>query len=1312
MAGMSEDSARATLSTVVATSDPDDVRAVIRGEGGAVGRTTRSQIERVTEALGQERALDLVDQFAQRSEQMGSLQPEVTESAQQATIGTTTGDDDGEGFERRSERSRQRRERQRGTEREEGQMSLETSAGTRRLTEFEPEETRGGPFRDVSIVDRPDGWHRREELERGTGDPEAVIVWSSSPDGLDVPALVVEDTGAAMGNRFAVRQLRLGDQPDPVDDPRHSSILSRHGAAGDAVAVAVERMKATPPAEIEATLPDPEPEDVDDDGGPDKPAPSDVAERMREAFEDRAEGPDQCNDVVDGLAAAAEVLAEGAPSPFEERDAGAVQAAISDLRSDAVSRFDDLGCFEPGGAHTFTNRFAELADDVTFRSEAAEEAAADVVENYEQQDVAPYRTFGMIADMIRELEIPDADPDPRACQEIYRFLQTDVEQILRDFPRAEDLMMTQQRGSRSVVKGAWDHFQGRLTDALEGNACLQGDPDFSIDDVDAVLRDVGHALLRPAGDVEEQRERFHRFVNNLRTPPAERVGKQTMVPGEEASDPSDVPAPVTRSQVELIVAPDRDDLVTGQGVIVVTTDGRLERRRGKHTGHGAGPIPEGVADAAKEIVRGVVDVDRLVTSTLPEMFPVKVASFYPVEEANALHNVNLNQGVPILESVAQVDDVDGPEDLAPPDRLGIANADTAPDPGAGRGQLSISALTDRYGPGPILAAARAGEQGPLSEREFEFVREQADAEGARVAIPIEAKAPEADFRNVAEVRLAADLPASVGRFDARYHLKQAVNIDDFDDSRLIEALGDEYERVGRLLIDLGTGEAIGADPDQDLVDAVAGGLGTFGDTGDDDDGAAAGAGDDDDGKAFGPTMGGERLQGQTDLTGEFAGEEAGGPGPREELQRIDRPEEVAGWEFDEQATKELNGRKGTIVYRGEDLEAGAFEVIRIFTLGGRGADFSVDVMPYEYGASPGRFAAQIETIEETDSAGEAWDAASEYMRDNPVEGADVDELDPDRPTWRIAADALMRAADRLDEHDDEIRGSREETHRIAFTAASKEVEEAWPTGEQFEMVEDRFSSPINRVAYTEGLTGSLAAEELRKAAREIDGDVDERREWGTAGDVDVDAPAQEGGGGPDLPMDEFQAAIDALSEASDGYGDRIEIDADMARQLDERGLEPSVWDEKVSQDVVRYGIDAEDALASLRDGVEADDPDGNVGDYVAAVIDYARDLDGGETVLVDASGTQVELPMSGEGWRWEQPSDDPTAGVGQGPTTRARWTRQNGDVLAVQGRRTNARVFYWPGGRRDERETLAGPIGLVEALNRAAAYVTGERDLP
>lgn len=78
------------------------------------------------------------------------------------------------------------------------------------------------------------------------------------------------------------------------------------------------------------------------------------------------------------------------------------------------------------------------------------------------------------------------------------------------------------------------------------------------------------------------------------------------------------------------------------------------------------------------------------------------------------------------------------------------------------------------------------------------------------------------------------------------------------------------------------------------------------------------------------------------------------------------------------------------------------------------------------------------------------------------------------------------------------------------------------------------------------------------------------------------------GGGPPREghADRLGWAADVLNAATDGYGERVEIDAAMNGAIIERDGDPSLWTEQASQDVVRYGIDGVDAWARLVETAE------------------------------------------------------------------------------------------------------------------------------
>lgn len=88
------------------------------------------------------------------------------------------------------------------------------------------------------------------------------------------------------------------------------------------------------------------------------------------------------------------------------------------------------------------------------------------------------------------------------------------------------------------------------------------------------------------------------------------------------------------------------------------------------------------------------------------------------------------------------------------------------------------------------------------------------------------------------------------------------------------------------------------------------------------------------------------------------------------------------------------------------------------------------------------------------------------------------------------------------------------------------------------------------------------------------------------------------------------------------------------------------------------------------------------------------------------NGATVDVPERVNGFVFEQPADDPEAGLGQGPTVVARWVDPDkGHIVAVKGRGTNYRAFYWPRGSPNARRTLHGPVGGVEVLRKTAETV-------
>lgn len=110
---------------------------------------------------------------------------------------------------------------------------------------------------------------------------------------------------------------------------------------------------------------------------------------------------------------------------------------------------------------------------------------------------------------------------------------------------------------------------------------------------------------------------------------------------------------------------------------------------------------------------------------------------------------------------------------------------------------------------------------------------------------------------------------------------------------------------------------------------------------------------------------------------------------------------------------------------------------------------------------------------------------------------------------------------------------------------------------------------------------------------------------------------------------------------------------------------------------------------------------------VAGGIDADDDM-----MKLEVEGATYDVPRSGNGWQWTTPKDDPTAGPGHDPTAWARWERGD-DVLAIRGRGTNHRLFYWPDGQEDER--IGAGIGAVrfgKELRKAKEYIVDGEELP
>lgn len=384
-----------------------------------------------------------------------------------------------------------------------------------------------------------------------------------------------------------------------------------------------------------------------------------MAERVREAVEGPWADAETCNDVRDGLVAAVEALRKAPPSPFDERESGAVREALSELQSRAQEEFRELHCDTFSGASP-TAYLGRLADRVTQSRKTTRDEAGEFLNKWREVDMAPRWTYQEIADLVLERSPPNPNrARPGGCRLLYEWLGNDLHGDFRKVLSAFELLPVQQRGSTRTVRNATDAVMEGVLDDLEEAGCLTHDPDFAVDDIRELYEDVAFAITRERPEeLEEATDRFRRLMQNLMTPPPDRVGKQMVVPGRAASpEPEDVrearveqdvPGAVLRERnVEFVVAEDADRLVTGAGVILVTQDESLIRRRGRRTGH-TGSLPETIPDRAKEIVRRFVDIPRVVASS-PD-FPVEMATFYPTEGGDRLHSLSFNAGVPLTEA--------------------------------------------------------------------------------------------------------------------------------------------------------------------------------------------------------------------------------------------------------------------------------------------------------------------------------------------------------------------------------------------------------------------------------------------------------------------------------------------------------------------------------------------------------------------------------------------------------------------------------------------------------------------------------------
>lgn len=144
------------------------------------------------------------------------------------------------------------------------------------------------------------------------------------------------------------------------------------------------------------------------------------------------------------------------------------------------------------------------------------------------------------------------------------------------------------------------------------------------------------------------------------------------------------------------------------------------------------------------------------------------------------------------------------------------------DPETGE-SLSIAQLVDKYGPEPVLAAAGESQfQGPLTDTEFEFVREQASQMGARVPVPIRAGP------NAPQTRMELDVPGFLS--DQKFRVGSLVD-DTIDVDALLDVWNLQYpdkEEIGNAMLSLDSDEILRFVPHDDVVDAIGGGVDDFG----------------------------------------------------------------------------------------------------------------------------------------------------------------------------------------------------------------------------------------------------------------------------------------------------------------------------------------------------------------------------------------------------------------------------------------------------------------------------------------------------
>jgi hypothetical protein len=190
---------------------------------------------------------------------------------------------------------------------------------------------------------------------------------------------------------------------------------------------------------------------------------------------------------------------------------------------------------------------------------------------------------------------------------------------------------------------------------------------------------------------------------------------------------------------------------------------------------------------------------------------------------------------------------------------------------------------------------------------------------------------------------------------------------------------------------------------------------------------------------------------------------------------------------------------------------------------------------------------------------------------------------------------------------------------------------------------------------------------------------------------------------------------DALEYIREWYSDTFQERTELGSDLSRFGgsfpgdVPDALASEGVLQPIVRFqDTPPGDVRRQIENKVGEDDAERIIKILTAfASFRAARD-DDTNSVSISAQGSDHDLPRAGSGWRFTEPTDDPEDGIAHGPTHKARWERGD-ELLAIKGRGTNHRLFYWSDSNdRDSRRSLAGPDSSPRIVREARSIIYGD----